>query len=116
MKEDEMKILAVRDDETLGTRMAHHPMSKEEPPEGATGLAALVDAYTADIRKGLPLEIDYANGYIIRKGREKAVPTPTHQAVVDMVHQVERGERAAQKSNLEELIGQTNGMFQCTDR
>lgn len=116
MKEDEMKILAVRDDETLGTRMAHHPMSKEEPPEGATGLAALVDAYTADIQKGLPLEIDYANGYIIRKGREKAVPTPTHQAVVDMVHQVERGERAAQKSNLEELIRQTNGMFQCADR
>ena len=111
MKESEMKILAVQDDEVLGTRMANHPMSKEEPPEGATGLAALVDAYTADIRKGLPLEIDYANGYIIRKGKERSVPTPTHQAVVDMVHQVERGERIAQKTNLDELIQQTNSMF-----
>lgn len=111
MTEQEMKRLAVQDDAQLGERMAHHPMAQEEPPEGATGLAALVDAYTADIRKGLPLEIDYANGYIIKKGRERGVPTPTHQAVVDMVHEVERGERTAQKGNLDELIALTEGYF-----
>ena len=111
MSEPEMQQLAVGNVPELSDRMAHHPMAQEEPPEGATGLAALVDAYTADIKKGLPLEIDYANGYVIKKGRELNIPTPTHQAVVDMVHQVERGELAPQKSNLDILIAMTDGFF-----
>lgn len=111
MTESEMKILAVRDDATLAERVAHHPMAKEAPPEGATGLAALVDAYTSDIRKGVPLEIYYANGYIIQKGLEKGVPTPCQTAVVDMVRQIEAGERTAARSNLDELIAMTNEYY-----
>ena len=106
-----MQQLAVGNVPELSDRMAHHPMAQEEPPEGATGLAALVDAYTADIKKGLPLEIDYANGYIIKKGRELNIPTPTHQAVVDMVHQVEQGNLLPQKRNLDTLITQTDCYF-----
>ncbi|MGM9615154.1 MAG: ketopantoate reductase family protein [Oscillospiraceae bacterium] len=111
MTEAEVQRLAVRDDEELGERMAHHPMAQEEPPEGATGLAALVDAYTADIRKGAPLEIGYANGYIIQKGRELGVPVPTHEAVVDMVYEIEKGQRRADKSNLDELIAMTDKYY-----
>ena len=108
MTEAEMNILAVRDDAALADRIAHHPMAKEAPPEGATGLAALVDAYTADIRRGRPLEIYYANGYIIEKGKQTGVQTPGQKAVVEMVRQIEKGERKADRSNLDELIAMTD--------
>lgn len=111
MTEDEVKRLAVEDVPELGDRMAHHPMAKDEPPEGATGLAALVDAYTADIRKGAPLEIGYANGYIIDKGHELGVSVPTHEAVVNLVFAIQRGERKADKSNLDELIALTDKYY-----
>ncbi len=111
MSEPEMNILAVRDDAALGNRMAHHPMAKDAPPEGATGLAALVDAYTADIRRGRPLEIYYANGYIIEKGKQTGVPTPAQEAVVEMVRQIENGGRKADKRNLDELIALTDSSY-----
>lgn len=112
MTEDEMRVLAVGDNEALGARIANHPMAAQEPPEGATGLAALVDAYTADIRKGAALEIDYANGYIIRKGVEAGVSVETHQMLVDMVHEVEHGTRTVCRENLDELIRRTDFKFQ----
>lgn len=111
MTEEEVQRLAVKDDKELGDRMAHHPMAKDEPPEGATGLAALVDAYTADIRKGAPLEIGFANGFIIQKGKELGVFTPTHEAVVNMVYEIEKGERKAKRSNLDELIAMTDQCY-----
>lgn len=112
MTEEEAQRLAVQDDEELGDRLAHHPMAKtEEPPEGATGLAALVDAYTADICKGAPLEIGFANGYIMEKGKSLGIPTPCHEAVVNMVFEIQRGERTAAKSNLDELIAMTDPFF-----
>ena len=111
LTEEEAKRLAVQDVPELGDRLAHHPMAQDEPPEGATGLAALVDAYTADIRKGAPLEIGYANGYIIRKGKEHGIPTPAHSAVVETVFAIQRGEKTAAKSNLDELIAATDPYY-----
>lgn len=111
MTEPEMAILAVGDDEALSRKLADNPMAKDEPEEGATGLAALVDAYTADIRKGVPLEIDYANGYVIQKGKETAVPTPTHDAVLRMVKEIEAGTRERAKANLDELIALTDKYY-----
>ena len=55
----------------------------------------IVDAYTADIRKGLPLEIDFTNGVVIDLGMRYHVPTPANQAVLRAVHTVERGEEQA---------------------
>ena len=58
-------------------------------PEG------IVDAYTQDIRKGLPLEIDYTNGAVVRLGQQYRVPTPAHAALLAAVHSVERGQAQA---------------------
>ena len=55
----------------------------------------IVDAYTSDIRKGLPLEIDYTNGTVAALGRRYGVPVPAHSALLDAVHAVERGEEQA---------------------
>ena len=36
-------------------------------------------------------EIDYLNGYVIRKGREAGVPTPFNEAIVALTEKVESG-------------------------
>jgi 2-dehydropantoate 2-reductase len=45
-----------------------------------------------DIQKGRRTEIDFLNGLIVARGKELGTPTPTHERIVDVVRQVERGE------------------------
>ena len=45
-----------------------------------------------DIQKGRRTEIDFLNGLIIARGKEVGTPTPTHERIVDVVRQVERGQ------------------------
>lgn len=63
----------------------------------------IVDAYTSDIRKGLPLEIDYTNGTVVALGKSYGVPTPANEALLAAVHGIARGERTAGLSLLREL-------------
>lgn len=63
----------------------------------------IVDAYTADIRRGQPLEIDYTNGAVVRLGRQYGVPTPANAALLAAVHAVERGEAQAGPALLRQL-------------
>jgi 2-dehydropantoate 2-reductase len=57
-----------------------------------------------DVTKGRPTEIDYMNGHVIAKGREKGVPTPVSAAVVDVMHEVERGQRKPAPQNIGEVL------------
>jgi 2-dehydropantoate 2-reductase len=43
-----------------------------------------------DLARGKPSEIDFLNGYIVRKGAELGIPTPTNHALQVMVKLVER--------------------------
>ena len=43
-----------------------------------------------DLARGKPSEIDFLNGYVVRKGAELGIPTPTNQALQVMVKLVER--------------------------
>ena len=45
-----------------------------------------------DIQKGRRTEIDFLNGLIVARGKEVGTPTPTHERIVDVVRQVERGQ------------------------
>lgn len=63
----------------------------------------IVDAYTADIRKGLPLEIDYTNGAVVHIGEQYGIDTPAHREVLRAVHEIERGERKAGKNLLQNV-------------
>jgi 2-dehydropantoate 2-reductase len=38
-----------------------------------------------DIVRGKPTEIDYLNGFIVRKGAQRAIPTPLNQLLLTMV-------------------------------
>ncbi len=52
------------------------------------------------LERGRPSEMPYLNGYICEKGRATGVPTPLNQALVDMVAQIEAGQRAITPANL----------------
>ena len=43
-----------------------------------------------DVARGKPSEIDFLNGYVVRRGAELGVPTPTNQALQVMVKLAER--------------------------
>lgn len=43
-----------------------------------------------DLEKGRPCEVDFINGHVCTKGREKGVPTPVNDHVVKLVKQAER--------------------------
>jgi len=43
-----------------------------------------------DLARGKPSEIDFLNGYVVRKGAELGVPTPTNHALQVMAKLAER--------------------------
>jgi len=44
-----------------------------------------------DLARGKRSEIDFLNGYVVRKGAELGIPTPTNHALQVMVKLAERG-------------------------
>lgn len=56
-----------------------------------------------DIERGRKTEIDFLNGYVVKKGREIGSPTPVNEAIVEMVKEVEAGKRELRASNLAEI-------------
>ena len=59
-----------------------------------------------DVMKGRPTEIDYMNGYVVRKGIEAGVPTPASAAVVDMVHRVSNGQAKREPANVDRVLAE----------
>jgi 2-dehydropantoate 2-reductase len=51
--------------------------------------AALKASMLQDLEKGKPTEIDFIDGFVARKGREKGIPTPFCDKVVEMVKRQE---------------------------
>ena len=47
-----------------------------------------------DLDAGRETEVDVVNGGVAAKGREHGIPTPCNDAVVELVHSMERGERS----------------------
>jgi 2-dehydropantoate 2-reductase len=57
-----------------------------------------------DMMKGRRTEVDYLNGYVVRKGREAGVPTPMNEAVVEVTKRIEGGELKQGPANIPLLI------------
>jgi 2-dehydropantoate 2-reductase len=53
-----------------------------------------------DVAKGRPTEIDHMNGHVVARGRDQGVPTPVSAAVVEVVHEIERGVRKPAPENI----------------
>jgi 2-dehydropantoate 2-reductase len=56
-----------------------------------------------DMVKGRRTEIDFLNGFIVRKGVEIGLPTPANAALTDIVKRVEKGELQADPKHLIDL-------------
>jgi hypothetical protein len=59
-----------------------------------------------DIEKGRKTEIDYLNGFIERKAEENGISTPINQALINLVKQIEKGEKQPSIDNLEYFYNQ----------
>jgi 2-dehydropantoate 2-reductase len=59
-----------------------------------------------DVAKGRPTEIDEMNGFVVAQGRACGVATPVSCAVVETVHEIERGERQPAAENINEVLRQ----------
>lgn len=56
-----------------------------------------------DLENGRVTEVDVVNGGVAQRGRAHGIPTPFNDAVVDLVHAMERGERSPAAGVLTEL-------------
>src|SRR5712692_10099818 len=57
-----------------------------------------------DVIKGRRSEIEYMNGHIVAKGREKGVATPVSAAVVGIMREIDAGSRTSSPAHLEEAL------------
>jgi 2-dehydropantoate 2-reductase len=56
------------------------------------------------IERGRRTEMDFLNGCICEGGREQGVPTPLNDAVREMVHEIEDGNRQTALGTIEESV------------
>ena len=57
-----------------------------------------------DVQKGRRTEIEFMNGYIVEEGRRVGVPTPINAAIVEVVQEVQAGQRAPGPENVREVL------------
>jgi len=50
-----------------------------------------------DLARGKPSEIDFLNGYVVHKGAELGIPTPTNHALQLMVKLAERSNELSRR-------------------
>ncbi len=62
-----------------------------------------------DIIKGRRTEVEYLNGYLIRKAKKVGVPTPMNEAILGLAMKLETRELKSDPSNLELLKPYLNG-------
>lgn len=52
------------------------------------------------LNKNEPSNVDYLNGYIVRKGIQHGIPTPVNARIVEMIHETEKKNRTILIENL----------------
>ena len=57
------------------------------------------------LEHGEKTEIDIFNGYFVKKGAELGIDVPVCSKIVDMIHEIENGEREMKVENLDEFKG-----------
>jgi 2-dehydropantoate 2-reductase len=58
------------------------------------------------LERGRPIEIDYLNGEIVRRGERLGFPTPVNRAIVETVRQIEQKKKASSPALLRALSAQ----------
>ncbi|MGY4690946.1 ketopantoate reductase family protein [Salibacterium sp. K-3] len=80
-----------KDFEMLELKRGEQPADKMDIYEAVWGPHAnLRSSMLQDLKKGKKSEIDYINGYVVKKGRESGVPTPFNELVCRLVREAEK--------------------------
>ncbi len=56
------------------------------------------------LERGRKTEIDYLNGYVVQQAQKVNVPTPVNAALVNMVKEIESGQRKITRANVGDLV------------
>src|SRR5579864_2449684 len=56
-----------------------------------------------DMAKGRRTEIEFLNGFVVRKGEEVGIPAPTNAVLTDIVKKVERGDLQPDPKHITDL-------------
>jgi 2-dehydropantoate 2-reductase len=86
-----------------GRRETYEALDRMLTPTSASGINWR-SSMAQDVAKGRPTEIDLMNGFVVAQGRERGVPTPVNAAIVDMVHEIERGARKPGPENVAAVL------------
>jgi 2-dehydropantoate 2-reductase len=56
-------------------------------------MPAQYSSTSQDLVRGKPTEIDYLNGYVVRRGEALGIPTPANRVLLALVKLLERKQR-----------------------
>jgi 2-dehydropantoate 2-reductase len=87
-----------------GRRETYDALDHMLTPASSTSRRNWRASMAQDVVKGRRTEIDFMNGHVVARGRERGVPTPVSAAVVDAVHDVERGASAPDPQNIASVL------------
>lgn len=76
--------------------------AKFQPRPGASDWRS---SMAQDVVKGRQTEIEYMNGYTVKRGLELGIATPVSAAIVDVVKQIDAGTLKPDPSNVERVLG-----------
>lgn len=70
--------------------------------------AGVTPSTLESLKRGRKSEIDFLNGYIVEKANAAALKLSLNEVVIQMVHEIEAGDRAISPANLHELYAAVN--------
>lgn len=73
-------------------------------PLAMNGHGNLMSGMYFDLKSGKKCDVDFINGVIQRLGNKFGVDTPINDAVIEMAHEIERGERRISPENAKILL------------
>ncbi|MBN1328244.1 MAG: ketopantoate reductase family protein [Candidatus Heimdallarchaeota archaeon] len=85
------------------TRMKNRTISSIIAKVGARRHGKIRSSLLWDLEHNIKTEIDFLNGYIVKKGLEMGVNVPVNNFLLTAIHEIENGKRNIGMHNLEEL-------------
>lgn len=67
-----------------------------------------------DLERGFPTEVDVINGAVVAKGEALGIETPLNSRIVELVHDMEQGERRPSQNVFAELRSLADGTISAT--
>jgi 2-dehydropantoate 2-reductase len=83
-----------------GKRETWNALDQMLTPKEASSKVNWKASMAQDVAKGRATEIDHMNGFVVAQGRDKGVATPVCAAIVETIHEVERGTRKQSPENI----------------